>query len=86
MKSTARQDPQPTRMPARLRLERRCDLVQGLGPVKLQLVFGVAGGLVLRQLLEVWRVDASVLGFTRRFYSSKNVSDKPAITHLDADV
>lgn len=43
MKSTARQDPQPTRMPARLRLERRYDLVQGLGPVKLQLVFGVAG-------------------------------------------
>lgn len=43
MKRTASQDPQSTRMPARLRLERRCDLVQGLGPVKLQLVFGVAG-------------------------------------------
>lgn len=42
MKRTASQNLQSTRMPARLRLERRYDLVQGLGPVKLQMASGVA--------------------------------------------
>lgn len=47
MEKTASQSPQSARMLARLRLERRYDLVQGLGPVKLQLVFGVAGKVCL---------------------------------------
>lgn len=76
-KETASQSPQSTRMPARLRLEWRYDLVQGLAPVKQQLWrLALPGRLVFRQLLKAWREK------TFRVYRGDKLSDKKAITNL----
>lgn len=62
-KGTASWQPMSARVPARLRLERRCDLVQGLGPVKQSLA--CRGRLVLNlgALEGVCRGDTTAIRF-----------------------